>query len=803
MRFLLLLAALSAALPSEAQVWGTVTGFAFDATTLTPLPGVTVLVDGTNFGTATQADGRYLLRLPAGRFALRFSSVGYAPVTDSVTVVQNPPTELTVRLKPVAVELEEVTVVDQSAEGAGIQRIKPKHVRAIPTPFKGFQALASLPGVAATNELSNQYSVRGGGFNENLIFVNGFEVYMPFRPRQGEQEGLGLLNPDLARRITLYTGGFPARYGGKISSSLDIRYAASDTFRASTSVSLLDASATASATHGALAWIASFRKAQAKRFFATQELKGNYEPDYTDVQGLFRWSISSAHTLEGLGIWARHAFALDPRSRRTYYGTVRGNRATGNLKSVWIQYDDRSSENDGYVTQFGGIRLLSSITPSVTVEHDVSVFRTDETELLLLLGNSIIYDVVTDPDGDYDQVPRGNAQQEDVADNRVRVTTTTLKGRYEYLRGRHLAEAGWQVRRLLFEDQIDEASTVSGVDTDGDPVRIVVDSVRATARLSEMQTGLYAQDAVQVAPGFIVTAGMRADYFSFNREWTVSPRFFMRLQASEHLNLAGSIGLYHQAPTYRELRGTPEAGAILESTLNRDIRSQRSLQAVAGGELFLPLRRLYVRAEAYWKSLSRVISYSLENVRINYSGQNDAQAYAWGLDLQARGEFVPGLESWVNYGLLVTHEQFLARYQTPQRTGWNPRPTDQRHTISVYIQDYIPTDKSWKLHLRAIYGSGLPYTPPIPGTRVGSVVTQMPGRRLSERYPSYRRMDFGATKELSLPIAAIELTAEVLNIFDVTNTVAFSWVPDGSGIWQRIPTRLTPRTVNVRIRATL
>ncbi len=797
---LALVASLFAIIPCQAQVWGTVTGYVYQHATTLALPGVTVVVNGTNFGTATTVNGHYSLQLPVGRYALRFSFIGYATRVDSVTVLRDVPFELTVTLAPSVVELGPVTVESHTTEGAGIQHLDPEQVRKVPTPFKGFQALASLPGVASANELSNQYSVRGGGFNENLIFLNGFEIYMPFRPRQGEQEGLGLLNPDLAQRITLYTGGFPARYGGKISSSLDIQYAASDSLRTSASVSLLDAGATASATRGPLGWLLGVRKAQARRFFSTQELKGNYQPDYTDVQGLLRYALLQHHVIEFIGVWASHEFALDPRSRRTFYGIASGSGGAEGLRSVWIQYDDQSQEQDGYTTQFAGLRLQSNLAQQLQATHDGSVFRTQETEQLELAGNTIIYDVATEPDGESDLVPRGNAEQEDFADNRVRVTSYTAKGRYELLMTRNAAEAGWSVRRLQFDDRINEYSTVEGQSTSGDLVRVVVDSIRGTARFSEAQMGFYAQDIYQATPEFVVTAGMRADYFSFNREWTWSPRLSMRLEASDRITLAGGLGIYHQAPTYRELRGAPIPGTSLIAALNRDIRSQRSLQVVMGGELFLPTRRLYVRAEGYWKQLANVISYSLENVRISYSGLNDAKARVYGLDLQARGEFVPGLESWINYSILVARERFIPAHVAPNRIGWNPRPTDQRHTVALYVQDYVPADPSWKLHLRALFGSGLPYTPPVPGERVGTVEAQVPGDRLSARYPAYRRMDFGATKEISLAFARLELTAEILNIFDMTNTVAYAWVPDAAGIWQRVPTRLTPRTINVRLR---
>jgi len=789
-----------------AQTWGSVQGYVRDSDTQISLADITILVDGTNFGTATNVEGFYLLRIPTGRHALRFSAVGYTTRIDSV-IVSEERLDLDIFLSPRTIEIDEIVVEERSVQDAGVQRISPKEVRNMPSPFKGFQALQVLPGVATNNEMSNQYSVRGGGFNENLIFLNGFEIHMPFRPRQGEQEGLGLLNPELAQRITLYTGGFPVRYGGKISSTLDIQYRRGEKFSGSAYVSLLDAGVTTSAStlSGRLSWLLGARKAQARRFFSTQELKGNYQPDYTDVQGHLVYTVASGQELEITGLWANHTFALDPRGRKTFYGIVSTNPdVPSDLRSVWIDYDNNSFEEDGYSTGMIGLRLKTRLSASFQAEHDMSFFGTRETENFALRGNTIIYDVITDPESQTTLLPRGNARQKDIADNMVGVRTWTGKGRYLLHFPRHAAEGGWFVRQLIFEDKIDESEEVEGRNPEGDIVRFVVSDLQDALTFSERQIGFYVQDALSVLPGsdrLIVTVGVRADYFTFNQEWTVSPRFSARYTASPNLTLTGAGGIYYQAPTYRELRGVPVAGFAIQNTLNRNIRSQQSIQLVTGAELFVPSRRIYLRGEAYWKRLQHLISYTLENVRIEYSGHNDAEGFVYGFDIQARGEFVPGLESWINYGFLVAREQFLPEYSSNGRSGNIARPTDQRHTIALFVQDYIPKDDSWKLHMRALFGSGLPYTPPVPGDRVGNIVLQVPGDRLSARFPEFRRIDFGVTKIIVLvDRVGVELTAELLNIFDMQNTVAYSWIPDATGLWQRVPTRLTPRTFNVRLR---
>ncbi|MDE2833805.1 MAG: TonB-dependent receptor [Bacteroidota bacterium] len=798
---------LLAAGPAAAQSWGRVSGEVIDAERDSALFGVNVVVAGTDFGTSTDPAGRYALQLPAGRHALQFSFVGFTPFVDTIIVASRIPVILNVRLMPGIMGSEEIVVEERAPLEAGVQRLTPEQVRFMPSPFKGYQALLVLPGVSSSNELSNQYSVRGGGFNENLIFLNGFEIHMPFRPRQGEQEGIGLLNPELARRITLYTGGFPARYGGKLSSSLDIEYAGSDTFEGSASLSLLDGGLAASSTHGPLSWQLGIRKARARRFFATQELKGNYQPDYEDVQGRLMYVFGEEHALEVIGLWASHVFRLDPRGRRTFYGTVAADGGPVDLRSVWINYSNNSNENDSYETGFGGLRIFSQLNSRVRAEHGLSLYRTTETEAYLLKGESVIYDVAADENSDLQMIPRGMARQEDHASNQVDVMTLTGKGAYFVTFGRHLTEVGWAIRRLTFDDDLDERSIVEGRSTEGDLIQVVADSIQGTVALNEAQVSVYGEQVVDLTRRqrpIALTAGVRANRYSFNKEWTLSPRLSLSVEVAPNLTLTGATGVYYQQPTYRELRGTPAGGVFAADHLNRNIRSQRSVQAVLGAELFVPRRRIYLRGEGYWKRLSQVISYSLENVRINYSGENDARGRVYGLDLQARGEFVPGMESWINYSFMVARERFYPAWITPYNSGQLARPTDQRHTVALFVQDYVPSDPSWKLHMRILYGSGLPYTPPRPGDRVGNVVVQLPGARNSARYPGFRRVDFGVTKIIDLlqrsrPVR-LEVSAELLNVFDIVNTVAYSWIPDATGIWQRVPTRLTPRTFNIRMR---
>ncbi len=795
----------------QAQTWSTVEGTVTDSADGTPLPSVTVVVKGTDFGTATNEHGRYSLRLPTGRYALRFSSVGFSTQVDSVTVTEEAPTRLDVALALRVTEMDELTVMEARAQQqAGVYEVDPQDVQNIPTPFKdGFRALKTVPGVATNNELSQQYSVRGGGFNENLVFINGFEVFMPFRARQGEQEGLGLLNPDLASDITFYAGGFPPRYGGKLSSALDVTYARPERqpLTGSASLSTLDASvhAQSSALDGDLGWAVGTRRAEPGRFFGTQDLKGEYDPRFQDVQGSLTYRFSDRISVEALGIWADHVFELDPAEQTTYFGVISlRESAPTDFKALRANFN--GARRDGYTTTLGGVRLHTDFSEQLRLEHDLAFFETRETESFDVTSSGRVCQVDPAAGDNADNCIRlGETKRVQFADNAVNVQRITGGGHYEWSLGRQVLEGGWSVRDMYFDDRLNEKDILKGQD-----VRIRNDSLRDRASFNEIQTGFYLQDAVDVLPKrdrFVVTGGVRSDYYSFNDEWTVSPRLSAQFAYDEQLTLSGAWGIYHQQPTYRELRGTPQGEESIDDVLNRDLRSQRSMQFVLGGEYFLPESRLYLRAEGYYKNLDEIISYTIEDVRVNYSGENDAEGYTYGVDLQLRGEFVPGLESWFNYSFMVARERFRPAFQEEGYIddGFHPRPTDQRHTFSAFVQDYVPGDRSWKLHMRLLYGSGLPYTTTNPGPKINDrVQTRVPGPRMGGRLPAYRRVDVGATKEIEVleegidePVT-LDLTVEVLNLFDMDNAVAYSWTED----FTRVPKRLTPRTLNARLRLT-
>ncbi len=806
------LAALVLALTLPASVraqatWGAVAGRIASAHDGTAIPGATVLVEGTNYGTAADADGLFRFRLPEGRYALTVRAVGFVPVMDSVAVVRREVTTLDVRLAEATVELGEATVEGARSSGeAGVFTLDPEDLRAMPTPVAdALRGVKVLPGVTSNNETSNAYSVRGGGYNENQFFIDGFEIYRPQRTTQGEQEGLGLVNADLTASMTLYAGGFPSRYGGKLASVLDVRYARpAGPLGGSAYASTLDAGLSVRGGVGPAGLAVAARSARPRRFFAGQELEGAYDPDFRDVQGLAVLPLAEGHEVRALGILARHRFRLDPSQRRTTFGVF-----PNHIRSVAFAFD--GEESDGYDIAFGGARL-SNRFGVLRLEHDASVFATEEFEDVDVTGNVTLFRGEPDPDNPPSNplsfIQTGQARQRDVAHNRVAVTTLTGGGRYRLGLGRHAAEAGWTLRSLRFDDTLMERTSFEGRDSLNNPVTVTVDALEDHAVLDTWQAALWAEDAVDLLPEpgrLVATAGVRADYFAFTDEWTVSPRLSARFRLDDRTTLSAATGVYHQAPTYRELRGEVRQGdSTIVAALNPGLRSQRATLGTVGLEHFFPNTRVAVRAEAWYKRLDRLISYEVENVRVIYSGENDSRGHAYGLDLQVRGELVPGLESWLNYGFLVAREEFLEPFVTDRNDGLRPRPTDRRHNFSLFVQDYVPGDDTWTLHLRTLFGSGLPYTPPALSDRINGVEVLEPGQRHDGRYPEYFRFDMGATKRIRVgrgpsgPLS-LKLTAEVLNVFNMKNTITYSWINTG-GLFEGVPTRLTPRTVNVRLR---
>ena len=821
---LLCLALLALARPADAQVWGEIRGRVTEAATAEPIPGANVRIEGTNVGAVTSRDGVYSFRVPEGRYIVAFTFVGYETLRDSVAVGKGATTVVDARLVEDLADLGEAQVVGRREVRPGISIVAPQTIRNMPDPLN--DAISSLKtelGVSSSNELSNAFSVRGGSYDENQFFIDGFEIYRPLRTKQGEQEGLGLVNGDLSESLTLYAGGFPVRYGGKLASVLNVRYLRPAGAPTATGyVSYLDAGAQASTGLGANAGVAvAARSSRPEGLFGSQELEGAYDPDFRDVQGLAHVDLGEGSYARAIGLYARHRFRLAPSQRETTFGIF-----PNLVRTVAVDFE--GLEEDGYDVGFGGL-LLANQLGRFRMEHRASAYSTAEFEGFEVSSRASFFRRQQRPEGsqaDLDRILEGTVLQTDVADNKIVQTTFTGSGLYRFTAGRHAAEGGWQARSLRFRDRLFETTRVLGADSLGNPLDVETRRLEDDATLGEVQLAAWVEDGIDLAgdESLVLTPGVRLDYFTYNSEVTVSPRVGLAWRAADETTVSASAGVYAQAPTYRELRGDPQPGETLAAQLDGDIKSQRAVQSVVGLEHVFPQRRILLRAEAYAKRFSDLISYDTENTRVAYSGENDAEGYAAGFDVQLRGELVPGLESWVNYGFLKTSERFyapdatgnaqadslaFARYARRGGGDYVPRPTDRRHNLSVFVQDYVPGDDTFSVHIRALYGTGLPFTAASAAETIDGVTVFDDGPRNQLRFESYTRFDLGASKELDLGAAGrgrsftLRATAEVLNVFDQTNVVDNSTVErtvGGRRVFEYVPTRLTPRTFNVRLR---
>ncbi|MEO0559815.1 MAG: carboxypeptidase-like regulatory domain-containing protein, partial [Bacteroidota bacterium] len=450
----------------SAQVWGEVTGRITDAATGESIPGANVVIAGTNFGSNTGTDGRYRFRIPEGTYGLRVSYIGFETVVDTVVVRRGRSTTFDAVLRESVIQGEEVVATAQIERQVGISRIDPRTARSLPTPLGNdpLRAAKSELGVTSNNELSNAYSVRGGSYNENQFFIDGFEIYRPLRTRQGEQEGLGLVNGDLTSRMTLFAGGFPVRYGGKLASVLDATYARPQgTWGGTTYGSTLDGGGM---IQGGLTpdigLAVAARSARPQRFFAGQELQGAYDPDFRDVQGVADVRLGAGHSVRAVGLYARHRFRLAPSQRETTFGIF-----PNLVRTVAIDFE--GVEESGYEVAFGGLLFANTINDKVRAEHRLSLFQTDEFEGYEVTSRTSLYRRVQRPDGppsDLDRLLEGTTLQRDSADNRIDQTTFTAQGRYLGQFGRHGAEVGWTVRGLRFDDRLFEQTIVTGQDAE-------------------------------------------------------------------------------------------------------------------------------------------------------------------------------------------------------------------------------------------------------------------------------------------------------------------------------------------------
>lgn len=820
-RLFLLLCCAAGAVVQAQQVSGRVT----DRTGLA-LPGATVAVSGVpDRATATGPDGSYRLDLPgAGSWTLVASFVGYESSRKSVEVADGV-ARLDFRLaEGIAIGTSEV--IADGTRTAPVQRIDPRVASRIPSPRGTIEDLLLQAPVNFTSELSSGYNVRGGSFDENLVYVNGIEVYRPFLVRSGQQEGLSFPNPDMVDRIVFSAGGFEARYGDKLSSVLDITYRRPTERAVRATASLMGANVALDAvdlrTDGPQRWSlnAGVRYRDNAYVLGSLDETGEYNPRYVDAQALFTWDVDGygPWQVEALGVFGRNDFRFVPKTRTTDVGNI--NEAL----RLTIYFDGR--EHTWYETGFGALSAVR-ITDSSVLRFTASAFATAEQERFDILGayflDELDRDLGSDALGEV-VVNRGVGAYLDHARNRLsaRVGTFAVRGTHRAAGSRHVTEWGVQSATERLEDSLNEWSLVDSAgyiaprppNDEPDPGIFLDGVVRAENRFTALRTTAFVQHNRTWAQGegrrWEATVGMRAHHWSLNGDLVGGPRAHVArtTRTGDVWKLAG--GVYYQPPFYRELRR-------FDGTLNTDLRAQLALHAVLTSDRVVQWygRPFKVVTEVYWKSLKDLVPYELENVRQRYYAENLARGYAAGADFLLNGEFIPGIQSWLRLSMLSTQEDLsnddhwnylndegaviiegftlnnVAVDSVRVSPGLIPRPTDQRFNASLLFQDEMPGNPAYKVLVSLYFGTGLPFGPP-DYNRYRDIL----------RTPPYRRVDIGFSRDLFVEDARGRsgfIALEIFNLLGIRNTINHTWIEDVNGRLYAISNYLTDRRVNLKV----
>ncbi len=765
-----------------------------------PLEMVNVALRNFPIGTTTNRRGEYLLRIPARRdITIVFSSVGYTTTEKTVFAGNEERITLNMNLEVSNMEIGEVKVIEQRRNGGGMSRIDPMFTNNIATTGSGaVEALIkTLPGVSSNNELSSQYSVRGGNFDENMVYVNDIEIYRPFLIRAGQQEGMSFINSDMVSSIEFSAGGFSAKYGDKMSSVLDIKYRRPTHFKGSASASLLGASAHVEdlSLKGKLSHITGIRYKTNRYLLGTLDERGEYNPNFVDLQTHITWQLSDKFDISFLGNLALNQYQFIPQTRETSFGTWDIPLNT----TIYFQ----GNEIDKFLTRLGALSANYHPNNNFNLKFIASAFTTSEAETYDIMGqyylNQLERNMSSEEFGD-SILNLGVGTFLNHARNYLEASVISFSLRGALNTDNHLFNWGVNVQNEQIDNKINEwiyrDSTGYSLPYSDKQVLLWYTMNSKSAMTTNRATG-YIQDTWQVPVSrgdLYITGGIRFHFWDFNNELVISPRASVNFfpDWEENFSFRLSAGMYHQPAFFKELINR-------RGDINFYNRSQKSLQVLFGTDYLFTAwdRQFRFTSEAYYKHMSRLIPYQVDNVRIRYISDQESKGYATGLDMKVNGEFVSGVQSWASLSVMKTAEDIIG-----DNYGYIPRPTDQRFNFSLFFQDYLPGNPSWKMHMSAFYGSRLPTGPP-------------KSERWQDtfRMPPYRRVDMGISKVLiseSSPhqnkylkhIRDLTMSLEVFNLLNINNTVSYFWVTSNWGDMFAVPNYLTSRKINLKVSIT-
>ena len=743
----------------------------------------------------TSLKGEYSMTLESqDSVVVRFSMVGYK---SKERVLRNPKGKQTLQIQLFEdnTQLNEVTVTEKARQTTQTEQLEVKDIKLAPSATGNAveEMIQGQAGVSTHSELSSQYNVRGGSFDENFVYINNVEVYRPFLVRSGQQEGLSIINPDMVERVGFSTGGYEAKYGDKMSSALDIQYKRPKKLEGAASVSMLGASAYVGVANKKLAWSNGLRYKTNRYLLGSMETKGEYNPNFLDYQTYLTWQPNKRWSVEVFGDVSVNHYNFRPKDRETKFGTME------DVKSFRVYFD--GYEKDIFRTYFGTVNITRHLTDHTRVSLIASAFNTNEQEKYDIQGQYWLTQTETSEN-------LGVGTYMEHARNYLKANVESFKLMVQHRIKRHDIQAAFtykmeHIKEHSREYEMRDSAGYSVPHTGQDLYMIY--SLNARNELKANRVELYAQDTYKWNTGgsedegddtrrtfFTLNYGVRFSHWNFNRESIFSPRVSLAIVPAYNNDVTWrfATGLYYQAPFFKELRDTATVNHITTATLRSNIKSQRSLHFIAAYDQRFKLnqRPFKFTAEAYYKALSQLVPYTVDNVKIVYDASEQCSGHALGLDLKLYGEFVPGTDSWLTLSIMDTKMKIKGKSI--------PMPSDQRFALNLFFTDYFPGTERWKMSLKLAYADGLPFGAP------HRSLDSMPFRA-----PAYKRADIGMSfralnnenHEKKIFIKNIWVGIDCLNLFGINNVNSYYWITDVTNQQYAVPNYLTGRQVNVRL----
>ena len=787
-----------------------------------PLPGVSVVVLGKQSGLITSDSGTFRIKVPAEKaFALTFSFTGYKTEQRNFLLNEKEEERVIIRMERRARQLQEVVVSGkgdlQETGESGLIKINPKNAINIPAPVGGIESLIKIF-VGSNNELTSQYSVRGGNYDENLVYVNDFEVFRPYLVSNAQQEGLSFINPEMTKSVNFYTGGFQAKYGDEMSSALDIQYKKPRSFGGSAYIGLLEQGLHLEgiSADNKFTYLVGVRNRTNKNLLSSQETVGTYSPSSADVQALLTYQLNSRNSLEFMGTFSQTKFHLIPQSSQLTSSVI-SPYYTANLG---LDINFSGQELDSYQTNLLGLTFTQQVRSNLRLKWMASRFDDNENQSYDITATYLFGDLDLDKSSStYGLItnPLGSGTYQNFARDKLNITVwnATHKGYLDL--HTHFIQWGISAEDQVVHSKLDEwqYQDSAGYSLPYTPGYLGLSNVvKSTGDLSIIRTTGFIQDNVvfRDSSGLTLQGGLRYNYNTLNNEFLLSPRMSLSWKprrSTKDIVYRAALGIYDQPPFFREM-------VQPDGNINTGLKAQRSWQVVAGMDHNFKLddRPFRFTTEAYYKGMTRVDPYDINNVHIQYYGLNDAKAYATGVDFRLFGELVKDAESWVSMGFMKTMEKIDTFYynytlnsqnqpidsvKTP--AGWVRRPTDRLFTFGLFLQDYLPTNKNLKVFLNFLYGSNLPFN--IPGSiKYRDALTIDPYIRIDIGFSALLLDSEKSNRRSHSPFRNFEniwATLEVFNLIDRENTISYLLIKDYANTTYAIPNRLTPRLLNLKL----